>query len=228
MDESLRVCDRQHHHYHYQASAQYLWLARTYEALGEYDEARVCYDKAIFQDHWNQEALDGKQAGFRGVIAAPTYDRHSLFDGPFRHAIGQPLSAASGAHDDAAHALLEHHYGSAMHGFDRAIHLEPDFSNAYFGKGKCAFLMQDYHTASDALREAIRLSHRAHDRYHRHASDLHAQRGRWHERKGNVDLAIADYSKALDLDNRNQDARIARGLLYQMKGNARMAEEDLA
>ena len=53
-------CDRYHHHYHYQASAQYLWLAETLRALGRTEYALAAYDKAIFQDHLNQEAINGK------------------------------------------------------------------------------------------------------------------------------------------------------------------------
>jgi tetratricopeptide (TPR) repeat protein len=227
LDESLRACDRQHHYYHYQSSVQYLWLARTYEALGEYEEARVCYDKAIFQDHWNREAIIGKQQGFLGFIEPPTYDKHPLFDLEFCTELGISPTPASLAHDDAVHAMLRHDYESAIHGFDRAIQVDLTHSNSYFGKGKCAFLMQDYILASICFREAIRLSHLAHDGYHRHASDLHAQRARWYERKGEVDLAIADYSKALDLNTRNLEARTSRGLLYQVKGNTRMAEADL-
>src|ERR1700753_3853410 len=47
------ACDAYHHYYHYQSSAQYLWLATTLRVLGRTNEAIVAYNNAIFQDHFN-------------------------------------------------------------------------------------------------------------------------------------------------------------------------------
>lgn len=226
-DEPLRVCDRQHHYFHYQSSAQYLWLARTYDALGEYEEAKNCYDKAIFQDHLNMEAIEGKQYGHQGIVTPPKYDKHPSRDRDFCAAIGQPVSSVTLVHDQGVLFMETHQYEKAFLCFDAAVYESPEHSNSYFGRGKCQFIQQQFVAACSDFREAIRLSHHMHDSYHRNASDLHAQRARWFETQGEMDLAIADYSKALDLFRQNRDVRLSRSALYRKKGNVRMAEEDL-
>ena len=54
----------------------------------------------------------------------------------------------------------------------------------------------------------------------------HLVRGRQWLKQGENDLAISDFTKALDLYRGNTEARIARAQAYRAKGNWRLAEED--
>lgn len=76
--------------------------------------------------------------------------------------------------------------------------------------------------------EALQVCAKRHDAYHHHASGAHLARGTWFEENGLHDLAVADYSKALDLNGKNIDAIRSRARLYRMKDNIRLAEADEA
>jgi len=62
---SALPCDGYHHYYHYQSSAQYLWLGRALQLLGKYEDAAKSYKNSIFQDHFNAEALKWKKEAER-------------------------------------------------------------------------------------------------------------------------------------------------------------------
>jgi predicted negative regulator of RcsB-dependent stress response len=73
---------------------------------------------------------------------------------------------------------------------------------------------------------ALKVCAARHDRYHHYASDLHKKRGDYYAGAGALDLAIADYSKALDLYGKNRTALRARAAAYRLKDSARLAEAD--
>jgi Tfp pilus assembly protein PilF len=76
------------------------------------------------------------------------------------------------------------------------------------------------------LREAVRASHLAHDAYHRRASDAHLARGQQFLAAGEVELAIQDFTKALDLHRGNKVALAARASAYRLKGSELLAQAD--
>jgi tetratricopeptide (TPR) repeat protein len=226
-------CDAWHHHYHYQASAQYLWWGEVLLALG-HPEAHSAFTKAVFQDHSNPEAIRRK-AGDRSAPHAPTYASHPASDAAFCMSIDRPLTQASRLHDEAIGALAQQEYPAALALLERAITCDANHSNSHFARGKCFFLQ--YLNAPDttylaeadmALTEAIRLSHRDHDSYHRQASADHVARGALFLMQGNTDLAVADFSKALDLFAKNDEARRLRAQAYRAKGNLLLAQADEA
>jgi tetratricopeptide (TPR) repeat protein len=114
----------------------------------------------------------------------------------------------------------------AMALFDTAIALNAHHSNSFFARGKCYFLLDDFEKARVDFMEAIRLSHQKHDSYHRAASEEHLQRGRGFLKLGKLDLAINDFTKALDLHRKNKDALAARAQAYRAKGSVQLAEID--
>lgn len=218
-------CDAYHHYYHYQSSAQYLWLATTLRVLGRTNDAIVAYNNAIFQDHFNQEALDGKKEllsenSFSPFI--PKYDKHPVTDAEFCKSIGELPNACTKLHDKAAAEYLAGKYAYIL----SIIPPDSFHSNSCFLLGKCWFHLQRYGKATDNFREAIRLSHMHHDRYHHHASTQHFLRGTTLFYGGDLDLAIADFTKALDLNRNNCEAKMARARAYKEKGNMRMAQMD--
>jgi tetratricopeptide (TPR) repeat protein len=220
------ACDHYHHFYHYQSSAHYLWLAETLCALGEYETANAAYTKSIFQDHFNEEALKGKEEGAAHEARAPVYAKHPLFDIAFCANIGELPSEATRRHDDGVKALLAGDIVGALSAFNNAIAIEPAHSNSYFARAKLWFAQGAHVKAGTDLEEAIRLSHLKHDSYHRFASDEHLVRGARLLLDGEVELAIADFTKALDLNRRNRKALLARAAVYRAKGNEALARSD--
>jgi tetratricopeptide (TPR) repeat protein len=266
-------CDAWHHFYHYQASAQYLWLAETLSALGEGRDAQAAYERAVFQDHFNQEALEGRdtlralpppERGRVGVgvdkgidagklkqetpsltrlrrseaPASPRrvlplsgggnikYDRHPLMDSEFCVSIGQKEGPATVWHDNAVALMEVGGIAAAEDVLTQAISLDASHSNSFFARGRCRFLKGEYEAARDDFMEAVRLSHILHDSYHRAASDAHLARGRELLKEGSLDLAINDFTKALDLHRANEQALAARARAYRQKGSIALAEAD--
>ena len=170
--------------------------------LGQKKEAVAAYDKALFQDHFNEAAMAGKERetrdGERGIRGFK-YDKHPLLDGEFRMSIGEVPCAVSRLHDAGVR-------GSDIACFNAAIALDPSHSNSYFARGKYWFAEKSYDRACTDFREAIALSHIKHNDYHRLASGEHLARGKAFLNAGELDLAVNDFTKALDLWPQNQDA----------------------
>lgn len=219
------ACDHYHHYYHYQSSAHYLWLAETLRALGREEEATHAYTRAIFQDHSNNAAITGK-ANTKAEMQLPIYEKHPHSDKEFRLSVGQIPSIATELHDQALVILSNENYAPAITLLDKAIEAEPNHSNSFFLRGKIYFLQRDFEQACIEFTKAIQLSHEAHDRYHRSASQEHLARGREFYKRNEWELAVSDFTKALDLDKSNKEALKARAETYREKGALRLAEED--
>lgn len=208
------VCDRYHHFYHYQASAYYLWLAETLNFLGEYFAADEAFTKAIFQDHRNKEAKDRK--GVRSEVFRPIfYNEHPLSDAVFCESVGRLTGVATALHDTALKHYLAQDFETALNAL-----VTCEQENGFFLKGKCWIAMGEYEQAKIALQEAVRLSHIQHDNYHQQAAAAHIERGTLFLKQNALDLAIADFSKALDLHKNNPLALELRAKTYNLKGKA--------
>lgn len=211
-------CDSYHHYYHYQSSTQYLWLARACYLLGADAQAQEAIKKALFQDHFNAEALAIKNKGGIGDIAH-TYDKHPLFDTQFCDSVGRRHDAATVPHDEGVHAVLRGDMATAVEKFAQALGASPAHSNSHLWMGKCRLAMGDATGAKKSFQEAIRLAHLDHDSYHKAASVEHLKRARAFMSRGEFDLAINDYTKALDLDRTNQDATTERTAAQKVRAN---------
>ncbi len=216
-------CDLYHHYYHYQASAQYLWFSVTYLAQNKLTEAEEACTKAIFQDHFNQAALALKNHPENYLQLPLQYTKHPESDAEFCQSIGKEPTTSSALHD----ASLTADFQTALTLLNQAIELDPTHSNSYFAKGKLYFSIQDYAQAEIDFYQAIQLSHQDHNQYHQTASQAHCQRGKIFLQNNEPELAIADFSKALDLYSKNQEALELRSQLYQSKGETTLAAADL-
>lgn len=228
LHQRITELDRYHHYYHYQASAHYSWLGAACEALGDADGARAAYGRAIFQDHANGFALARKAALARGEMAqaTPDYCEHAQTDHEFRRLTGRSPSPATAAYDEAAAALAD---GDAERGaacIQQALAADPAHADSYFLRGRAHFAQGDFAAAKADFTEAARLSHLDHQAYHRTASAARLERGRHFAASGEWDLAINDFTKALDLHGANRDALIARADAYWQKGSLDLAALD--
>ncbi len=125
-------------------------------------------------------------------------------------------------HDEAVSHYLAGDYIQAL----LVLPADTHHSNSHFLRGKCRFQLKAYREAYEEFSEAVRLSHIRHDVYHRFASQQHVWRGEKLFDEGHIDLAIADFTKALDLYDGNKDAMKARAVAYYAKGNIRLAQAD--
>jgi tetratricopeptide (TPR) repeat protein len=194
------ACDRYHHFYHYKSSYQHLMLAQKLNAAGDEEGATKHFKAALFQDHLNEAA----KIGHAELVSASISKLH------------QPELLPDGSRNKFGMTKYDTHITSgaieALVTYERSLGWEEDASMELCARGKFA--------------EALAISSERHDRYHRHASDEHLKRGKEFLRAGEIDLAIADFSKALDLYRGNKEARAARAGAYRAKGNDALAQQD--
>ena len=222
---SSLACDHFHHFYHYQSSAQYLWLAETLRAPGRTEEMISAYDKAIFQDHMNDEAIEAKNNSARDRVV-PVYDIHPASDAEFCKSVGRAAGEATKRHDEATAFFTAQNYAAALIAIDNAIAADAAHSNSYFLRGRIYFMQGEYEKARADLEESIRLAHLDHEAYHRFASEEHLARAKKFLGEEEYDLAITDCTKALDLDHKNKEALQTRAEIYRAKGSLQLAEWD--
>jgi tetratricopeptide (TPR) repeat protein len=253
----VSIIDSYHHNYHYQSSAQYLWLGELLLILDKKEEALIAYKKALFQDHLNEEAefrlknfiemsslRDFSQKN-RGNLKTNLldcfamlentdylnkescklnikYSNHPVYDTQFCQLIGCEITEITRQHDKAVSSYLSGDYQQAI----KILEANENHSNSQFLIGKCLIALEKYEEAGIYLSESIKLSHIKHDEYHKLASNIHVQRGIEFMRQEELELAIMDFSKALDLYNNNHEALRQRAKAYRLKGNVRLAEND--
>ena len=175
--------------------------------------------KALFQDHFNEEALAIKAKGSDKGIEH-SYNKHPLYDVEFCASVARKTDAATALHDDAVKALLTEDTQKAILLFAEAVASFPTHSNSHFWLGKCRMLEGKTSEAKTLLLEAIRLAHQGHDAYHHSASDAHVARARAFLAEGNIDLAINDFTKALDLNRGNEVALKEREAAQRVKDSS--------
>ena len=103
-----------------------------------------------------------------------------------------------------------------LHAHDKP-HIEPD-ARTYLRRGIEAAGRGDLDTAIAYCTQAISLESDSFD-----LATIHFNRGVVHRKKGNHDLAIADYTEAIKRDNHYTDAYLNRGVAYYNKGDYHQA-----
>lgn len=245
LNKAVTLSDQYHHYYHYQGSYQYTLLAECHAYLDELGEALAAYKKAVFQDHTNPRALMGLKAVENNQplpLGLPEYTRMVEYDSDLSHYIflpgERPLKPekthtapeennASSLYDAAIHAINKKDTDKAREYFILTLKLNPEHSKAAFGLGRIAFEKHAYRDALVWIKKACAMLSEEHDAYHWTSSFHRLWRGEVYEAMGDADMAIADYSKAIDLQGKNTDAYLARAKAYLAKGNAAAAEADM-
>lgn len=211
--------------------AQNLLTGRgSHVALGDYHtaiELDIDYYRVIKRYDIAQLVPDEKAAS--EYLRAHSYGQH----GQYREALAAmdkaimhlPTSAAL-FHDRGCYNLHLGAYGCGISDYSEAITLDSTHSNAYYGRGTCFWHQQKRRPALQDYDDAIRLSTMKHEAYHHQASQLHAVRGEIYGRIGEIELAINDYTKAIDLNRQHVDAYFNRGELYAGKENYQSAMSD--
>ena len=205
-----------------------LRLGVTYAEAGEYDKAMAQFDKVIEYEPYRADAymsrghifavkgdLDraitdytaaiekypGNAEGYLSrAIAYWSIDDHDNAFLDFDKAIIlSPLYAEAYLQRGGAYLTLVD-YEKAIADFDRVIELNPEHAYVYYARGLAyAAYVQDYDRAIDDLNRSLVLEP--------DNADVYNSRGVLHEIKGDFDLAIADYKRALAIDPVHDEAR---------------------
>ena len=118
--------------------------------------------------------------------------------------------------DDKAynHCGLAYHekgeYNLAIRNYNKAIELNPEFTEAYNNRGITFDEMAEYYRAIRNYNKAIELNPEFAEAYN--------NRGITYHEMGEYDLAIKDYNKAIELSPENAESYYNRGIAYLKKG----------
>jgi tetratricopeptide (TPR) repeat protein len=155
-----------------------------------------------------------------------------------RGKIKSMLREDSGAIKDYTHAIElspkeeEYYYAragvadnvSGIEDYTKAIELNPGNPMNYIARAVNRMLIEDHQNAFNDLSAYISIA--PSDAY-RKVSDAYYFRGRMRMHLLDVEGAIADWTKAIEVDSENADAYFNRGIIYEAMGNKEEAERDM-
>ena len=105
----------------------------------------------------------------------------------------------------------------ALTAIETTISLHKDNANLYSEKGFILLKLKRYSEAEVAYNRAIQLNPR---------TAFYYNRGNLYDEQGEVELAIADYNQAIEINPEIAEAYINRGLLYNEQGKVELAIAD--
>jgi tetratricopeptide (TPR) repeat protein len=124
---------------------------------------------------------------------------------------------------------LEHYnnqnYQDAIQNLERAIALDPNYTEAYYQLGLSYLAINDSDKARVYLGHAL-FYYKVNQHVGFSESEIHYHRGRAHHQLGNYEEAIKDFDEAIKLNDRFVDAYIERGRVYNLQNNRGNAFKD--
>ena len=106
----------------------------------------------------------------------------------------------------------------AIADYSRAIEIDPQYGNAFFGRGTAFEAKGDHNRAIADLSKAIEITPQNADAFY--------DRGLAHRAKGEIDAAIADYTHAIELIDCTRQADNSRSKAFEAKGEFDRASAD--
>ena len=121
---------------------------------------------------------------------------------------------------------INREYDAAIKAFTSAIALNPNYEEAYCGRGIVFSEKRQFDKAIKDYSMSIYLNHNG-DIFDRiFKTNAYFKRGNAYFMKGQYDNAIADYSRAIAIDPSYLDAYVNRRVVYKSKGQNNKALED--
>ena len=136
----------------------------------------------------------------------------------FRKAIQTMLSQAELALQQGIFLMTLRQIDRAIEVYSRAIKLNPNYADAYYGRGYAYESKDNFDRAIENYTKAIDLK-----------SDFdifYINRGVAYGKKGDYDRAVEDFTKAIQLKPDDAEAYYNRGTVYGMKSNHNLAIKD--
>lgn len=194
-------------------SVAYNNRGNAYVAEGEYDRAIQDYDQAIKVNPNYAKAFNN-----RGVAYARK-GQHDLAVRDFNEAVKLDPDYAVAFANRAETYLTAGQHDRAAKDYDEAIRLKPMIGAAWNGRCRTHAAIGELQRALADCAEAVRLEPNA------AALD---SRGLVYLKLGQLDLAIDDYSAALQRDPKLAASLFGRGVAYSRKGETNRADADFA
>lgn len=202
---AIDIAYRYHAPIHYECSAQYTMRAILHFEMAEFDKGQADLDAAIFQDHENHVATQLKEHGYQRGMEVQEYTRDLMTEMAWRYEIGR-TQAEFGAlqpyqqqHDKAIyyyrHGLLKEAVGT----LNLLLKNNPDYSIAWHHRAEVYLVMRERRQAYADVNKAIETAHTWHENYHFNAALHHLHRGLVYADTGQPEMAMMDFTKALEL-----------------------------
>lgn len=125
---------------------------------------------------------------------------------------------AKEAFDSGKALLLDKKIDEAIVDFNKAIKIDPNYAEAYMGRGGAYFFKKDFNQAIGDYSKAIEIDPSASNYFNR---------GSVYDFKDDLDQAIIDYTKAIEIDPSDEEAYINRCFAYFRKNNYDKAWDDV-
>ena len=128
------------------------------------------------------------------------------------------IALAKKKYEEASKLYNKKDYEGAIKLFSEAIELNPNYYEAYYGRGGSYANLKQYEQAIHDYSKAIELVPNNYYTYNLH--------GNAYKNLGQYELAIQDYSKAIELNPKDTTAYCWRGDAYKSLGQYKLAIQD--
>ena len=108
-------------------------------------------------------------------------------------------------------------YAKALDNLNKALTLDPAHAKSYNNRGNTHFFLKEYEKALADINKSLEITESSLGYY---------SRAKIYEGKGDSQKAVADYTKAVELNPRFAEAYSNRGLLFQKQGIIDLAHQD--
>jgi tetratricopeptide (TPR) repeat protein len=230
---AIDVAYRYHSIIHFEHSASCLQRALILFSMGEEEKAKADVEQAIFQDHSNQPALMLQQQGWQRGMEFPEYESNLMTALACEQEIRRApysfdqLLPYQQAHDKA---IYYWRHGDAEHAIgimSEMLQQNPDYAMAWHHRALMFLELGDTRQAHADLDKAIEAGERWHMNYHHGAAMHHLHRGQMHHHLNDSDMAMMDYSKAVDIDKNLAEGHFALGIVHLQREQYPTALSDL-
>ena len=230
---AVDVAYRYHSIIHFEHSAACLQRALLLFSMGEEERAKADVAMAIFQDHGNEPALLLQANGWQRGMEIPEYESNRMTAVACEEEIRrQPyhyddLLPYQQAHDKAIYYWRHGHNEHAIGLMSEMLKQNTNYAMAWHHRALMFLELNDPRQALADLDKSIEAGEKWHSAYHHDASLHHFHRGQLQLQQGDVDMAMMDFTKALDIDKTNAGAHVELGHIHYNNGQLPTAIADI-
>ncbi len=197
INEAIKIINKFHSYFHFEQSLLYVISTYIHHVIGDKNSVSIYLEKAIFQDHLNQQALNFLDImAFRDVKSDVAkllhYGKNRQYESEFlSFAIGDFKKLESiEALDIAIKSVYE---ASAP------IELDYKSHRLLLANSMISLFLGDLDKSQESILAAIEMTEKAHKNYHQLASTIYKERAESFKLAGHIELSKNDMVKAYDL-----------------------------